>query len=321
MSGAGSDLDQVVAAAVELEKWPLARLIGLFEDPRPQVLEPRQRVMALLDKRGLAPHAAVFGITGTPGTGKSTLLGEVAARLIQQDTSCRVAVLAVDPSSQRSGGSILGDRTRVHFPIGERRLFFRSQASDRELGGIGRATYSVVRLLERLFDYVFVETVGIGQSEIEVERLADRVYLVLQPLAGDQVQFMKAGIMEVPHVFILNKADAGEAARRSYYALRASIDFARPGEREPPLTLRTSAVSGEGIDQLVEDVCAHRMRPAGTTEARERYFLEKWVRDEYGRFGLELLEQQGGASRLLTVGGTFEAAQAVYVTPIAGIPA
>lgn len=311
-------LDELVAGAIALEKWPLARLVRLFEDARPEAVPGKAAAIAALEAHGALPRAMVAGFTGTPGSGKSTLVGELAARMVARDPAVSVAVLAIDPSSHRSGGSILGDRTRVHFPIGERRLYFRSQPSDRELGGMGRATYPVVRVLERLFDYVFVETVGIGQSEVEIERLADRVYLVLQPLGGDHIQFMKAGIMEVPHAFILNKCDVGAAARRSYHALRASIDFARPGEDSPPPIFRTSALSGEGLDDVLADLAAHRTvrDPAGRRE-RDQYFLEKWVRDEYGRFGLELLERQGGAEGLLARAATFEAAQAAYRPPVA----
>lgn len=318
MTGPAAGVADLVAGALAREKYPLARLIRLFEDPRPGALEAKAAAIAEFEARGAAPQAMVAGFTGTPGSGKSTLVGELAARMVATDPGASVAVLAVDPSSHRSGGSILGDRTRVHFPVGERRLFFRSQPSEQELGGMGRATYPVIRVLERLFSYVFIETVGIGQSEVEVERVADRVYLVLQPMGGDQVQFMKAGIMEVPHAFILNKCDVGAAARRSYHALRASIDFARPGEAEPPPIFRVSALSGEGVDEVLADLRAHRaVHDAAARRERDRYFLERWVRDEYGRFGLALLAEQGGAGELLGRAGGFEAAQAAYRAPVA----
>lgn len=315
MSEAPGALAELAAKATSLDKWALGRLIRVFEDARQEGIAARGEALRALDELGCPPKAAVLGFTGTPGAGKSTLVGEVAVRLIDRSDNASAAVLAIDPSSQRSGGALLGDRTRVRFPLEEKRLFFRSQASEQELGGIGRSTYPVVRLLERLFDYVFIETVGIGQSEVEVERLADRLYLVMQPMAGDQVQFMKAGIMEVPHVFILNKCDEGEAARRSYHALRASVDFARPGETQPPPIIRTSAVTGEGLDELLADIEKAGRGGPGAARARERYFFEKWVRDEYGRLGLERLEQQGGADRLLADAGSFEAAQAAYRAP------
>lgn len=313
MKDAGTDFGQLIDGAIALEKWPLAQLIRLFEDPRPGAIAARIDILRQLDARGVLPRAAILGVTGTPGAGKSTLLGEVAIRLTKRKLDRSVAVVAVDPSSHRSGGSILGDRTRIHFPIGERRLFFRSQPSDHELGGIGRATYPVVRVLERLFDIVFIETVGIGQSEREIEQIADRVYLVLQPMGGDHVQFMKAGIMEVPHVFILNKSDVGAAARRSYHSLRASIDFARPGESEPPRIILTSAINGEGLEELLSDFEAQELcRTPGRLHERECYFFEKWVRDEFGRTGLQLLASHGGSAALLESTGSFEGAQAAY---------
>lgn len=320
MNGEADAIAELVRQAVTRDKWALGRLVRVFEDSRGDGIGRRRAVMAELDRLGKTREAAVVGFTGTPGAGKSTLAGVVASRLAERDSTRAIAVLAIDPSSYRSGGSILGDRTRVRFPVDEPRLFFRSQASEQELGGLGRGTYQVVRLLARLFDYVIVETVGIGQSEVEVSRLADRVYLVMQPMAGDQVQFMKAGIMEAPHVFVLNKWDAGDAARRSYHALRASVDFARPGESEPPRILRTSATTGEGVDELVADIEAHAHPgdAAAGRAAREHYFFEKWVRDEYGRLGIELLARQGGADALLAEAGSFEGAQARYLPPSAG---
>lgn len=311
-----TEIDTLVESGVRREKWAVARLIRLFEDGREAAIEQRRDVMAHFEAIGCTPHAFVVGVTGTPGAGKSSLLGELARRLVEREPELSVVILAIDPSSQRSGGAILGDRTRVRFPVDDRRLYFRSQASEQNLGGIGAHTYPVVRLLERLFDVVFVETVGIGQSEIEVERVSDRLYLVLQPLGGDQVQFMKAGIMEVPDVFVLNKADTGVAARRTFYMLRTSIDFVRPGEATPPPIIRTSAVTGEGLDALVEDVLGHRAdrEPA---EERAAYFLRKWVMDEYGRLGVALLAEQGGETALLRTHGSFEAAQAAYRPPVA----
>lgn len=309
----------LVERAAALDKLALGRLVRVFEDSRSDSIDARADVLALLDSFGCRRQGTVIGLTGTPGAGKSTLIGTLATRIVERDEDASVAVLAVDPTSHRSGGAILGDRTRVRFPLDETRLFFRSQASERELGGIGRSTYQVVRLLERLFRYVIVETVGIGQSEIEIERLADRVYLVLQPMAGDQVQFMKAGIMEVPHVFVLNKVDEGEAARRSYYALKASIDFARPGEAAPPPIIRTSTITGEGLDDLLADMLTYGApAPDPALQSREAYFFQKWVRDEYGRLGLSLLEQQGGGEGLLGEAGSFERAQGHYRGPVPG---
>ncbi len=315
MTGTAESIETLVERAVRLDKWAIARLVRLFEDTRPEAIPKRVEVMAALDAAGCPPRAFIAGFTGTPGAGKSSLVGQVALRLIERSTDRSFAALAIDPTSERSGGAILGDRTRVRFPADEPRLYFRSQASERNLGGIGRSTYPVVRLLERLFDVVVIETVGIGQSEIEIEHVSDRVYLVMQPMGGDQIQFMKAGIMEVPDVFVLNKMDAGAAARRTFHTLRSSIDFARPGETEPPPIIQTSTVTGVGIDDLVEDIDRHASVTRRSAPARARYFFEKWVLDEYGRLGLDLLARQGGATALLAEHGGFEAAQGAYRAP------
>ncbi|MBI3394281.1 MAG: protein kinase, partial [Spirochaetia bacterium] len=261
---------------------------------------------------GRRPKRAVFlGITGTPGAGKSTLIGELAVRLITLEQNKSAAVLAVDPSSRVSGGALLGDRTRVQFGIDERRLYFRSQSSDQELGGVGRGTFQVCRLLYYLFDYVFVETVGVGQNEIEIQNVADRTYLILQPLAGDQIQFMKAGIMEVPDVFVLNKCDEQEAANRSYYALRASLAYVRPEGTEPPI-IKTSARTGLGLDSLAAEMRSVTPDSVRSMPQKEEYFFRKWVRDEFGRRGLHALDRTGGADSLLARAGSFEAAQSAF---------
>lgn len=251
------------------------------------------------------------GITGTPGAGKSTLIGAIGNRLMAMDPDVRMAVLAVDPSSHVSGGSLLGDRTRVRFPVNEERLFFRSQASGGELGGMSASTFQVARLLHYLFDLVLIETVGIGQNEIEIQKLADRVYLVLQPFAGDQVQFLKAGIMEIPQVFILNKSDEKDAARRSLHALKTSLEFARPGESDIQI-IQTSAVTGQGVD----DVCADLLRFRASVQdaesplrAKEEKYFARWVEDEFGRYGLRFLDASGGAQAFLSPSGGFDLAQ------------
>jgi LAO/AO transport system kinase len=304
VSDTGAAIEATVAAARRGDKWAVARLVSAFEDSRPAAAQRRREILAVLDE----PSAAHFvGFTGTPGAGKSTLIGQLALALLHREPSLRIAVLAVDPSSHLSGGALLGDRTRVRFPPGERRLYFRSQASERELGGLGRHTYPVCRLLAHLFDLVLVETVGTGQSEIEVQHLVDWVYLVLQPLAGDQIQFLKAGIMEIADAIVLNKCDEGAAAQRSYAALQASMRLARAGPANLPVH-RTSATTGAGLEALAEEVL--RVRPRHAAGVREAYFFGRWVRDEYGRHGLGLLESRAaGPAAYLVEAGSFELAQ------------
>ena len=299
--------DPLIPSALALHKRAVGHLVTVFEDPRAAAGPRRARVLAALDRLSTR-RGRVIGITGAPGAGKSTLLGELATRLIAAAPGRAVAVLAVDPSSPVSGGALLGDRTRVRFPPGERRLFFRSQASAGELGGLARATFQVCRLLTRLFDVVFVETVGVGQSEIEIVRVADRTYLIVPPLAGDHVQFMKAGIMEVPDGFVVSKADVGEAADATFHALRASLRLSRPGH-EPALH-RVSARTGAGLDALAAELATAPI--GGGVDARAPYFFEKWVAAEHGRRGLERLAAAGGAADFVDASGGFEGAQAAF---------
>jgi LAO/AO transport system kinase len=295
---------QLLERAATLEKHPLARLITLVEQEHDAGRARRAAVFAYLGTHPEAfpPRARVVGITGAPGSGKSTLIGRLALELVASDPRVRVAVLAIDPSSVQSGGALLGDRLRMHFPVGEPRIFFRSQATHGDLGGVGRRTFSVTRLLRHLFDFVFVETVGIGQSEIEVTALADATVLVLQPLAGDHVQFLKAGVMEVPDAFVVNKCDEEKLARRSVHELCAALDSARLVRRDgdrAPRVFRTSALRGAGVAELAAFVRDHVPQPdAAALQQKERHFLRKAIAERYGAFGLDELARflaDGGA--------------------------
>ncbi len=169
------------------------------------------------------------------------------------------------------------------------------------------------RLLTRLFRCVVVETVGIGQSEADIRHLADRVYLVLQPLGGDEVQFLKAGIIEVPDAFILNKCDE-PSAERSYHHLKGSLGLARPFDEEPPPVHRTSARTGEGIPALAAELheVLTTLVPRSHDE-REPHFFARWVDDEWGRQGrLHLTGALGGSAAHLASAGGFDAAQVAF---------
>ncbi|MCE9597072.1 MAG: protein kinase [Spirochaetia bacterium] len=302
-----------------MEKYQLAQLISDFEDRRPEAAARRHQLLTEIRARPDKRAGVFIGITGTPGAGKSTLIGALGTRLLAKNPDVRIAVVAIDPSSEVSGGALLGDRTRVRFPIDEARLFFRSQASDRQLGGMSPSTFQVCRLLHYFFDIVIIETVGIGQNEIEIQKLADRVYLILQPLAGDQVQFLKAGIMEIPQVFVLNKSDEEEAARKSYYALRASLQFVRPGEEDRIKIIRTSGITGAGLDELTDDILAFRNDsndPEGALREKEVRYFTQWVSEEFGRNGKRTLEELGGASAFLNQNGDFDLAQKDFLTRI-----
>lgn len=305
----GPDLPDLVARARTLDKRAVARLIGIFEDTRPSAVDQRRNVLRELTD-GHTAQASIVGITGTPGSGKSSLVAALVPHLLEADPELTIGVLAVDPSSHVSRGALLGDRTRVRFAADERRSFFRSQASATELGGLAPTSYQVSRLMAALFDLVIVETVGIGQSELDIRHLADHVYLVLQPLGGDEIQYLKAGIIEIPDSFVLNKVDE-PAARSTYHQLKASLSLARPFEDEHPPIFLTSARTGEGIEALGASVLEVVGSPdVAGADRRDQHFFGRWVRDEWGRTGMRFLaERPGGIDAWLDASGDYETAQ------------
>jgi LAO/AO transport system kinase len=198
-------------------------------------------------------RAHVVGVTGPPGAGKSTLLGELVRAWRAGGRS--VAVLAVDPSSKRSGGALLGDRARIPFDPHDPGVFIRSAAAGGRLGGLAPATRAAAHALAAAFDVVVVETVGVGQSETEVAELADTVAVVVQPGSGDVLQFLKAGIMEIPDVLVVTKADLGDVALRARRDLHAAL---RAVGADTPVVAVRALAPAEGIDELVGAVDAHR---------------------------------------------------------------
>jgi len=202
--------------------------------------------LAVLDALGPG-HARIVGITGPPGAGKSTLVSAIATELRRQDKS--VAVLAVDPTSRISGGAILGDRIRMTQHYADPGVFIRSIASRGASGGIARATADLARLMDAAGkDYVLIETMGVGQDEVEIARLAQITVVVLVPGMGDDVQAIKAGILEIADIFVINKADQ-PGAERMRQELRAALSLAPPPH--PPIML-TVASEAKGIPELLD---------------------------------------------------------------------
>lgn len=306
--------------AMKLEKFAVSKLITMFEDRRSSAAAMRSAILEWFDAQRPHHTSTIIGITGTPGSGKSTLLSRVTVDLLEQQDRLTIAVVAVDPSSHVSGGALLGDRTRMRYVADERRLFFRSQASANDLGGLGPMSFQVCRLLTRLFDCVMIETVGIGQSEADIRHLADRIYLVIQPLGGDEVQFLKAGIIEIPQAFIINKSDE-PSAEQSYHQLRSSMWLARPFDEQPPPIFRTSARTGAGLSELEDDL----LNTIVTTQSsslreREPYFFERWVEDEWGRVGLDHLHTDfGGPSKFVATHGGFDRSQVAFDAAIRSV--
>jgi LAO/AO transport system kinase len=262
----------------------------------------REDAMALLAEvspRRLGGEAPghVVGITGPPGAGKSTLLSALARQW--RGSGRTVAVLAVDPSSKRSGGALLGDRARIEADPADRGLFIRSTAAGERLGGLAPATRAAAQALSVAFDVVVIETVGVGQSETEVAEAADTVAVVVQPGSGDALQFLKSGIMEIPDVLVVTKADLGQVAVRAQRDLRAALRSL--GARETPVVAVAALPPASGVDELAAALDAHRAGldlGAARVRARRLGALADFVA-EHGERGLRGVGGRRAAVRWL----------------------
>jgi LAO/AO transport system kinase len=273
--------------------------LNLIEDRSPGGRERAGELLAELSPARLGGEAAahVVGLTGPPGAGKSSLLSALVRRW--RDLGRSVAVLAVDPSSKRSGGSLLGDRARIEHDPRDDGVLIRSTAAGTRLGGLAAPTREAVEALAPAFDLVVVETVGVGQSETDVEELADTVAVVVQPGSGDTLQFLKAGIMEVPDVLVVTKADLGQIALRARRDLNAALRSL--GARATPVVAVSSVPPPTGIDELIEAVDEHREgADIGARRVRARRLAA--LADfgiEHGERALRALGGRRAAERLL----------------------
>jgi LAO/AO transport system kinase len=267
------------------EARAVARLISLVEDESPLLRE----VMA-----ALAPHtghAQVIGITGSPGVGKSTSTNALVSELRRQDK--RVGVLAVDPSSPFSGGALLGDRVRMQDHALDRDVYIRSMASRGHLGGLSWTTPQALRVLDAAgCDVILIETVGVGQSEVEIAGLADTTMVLLAPGMGDGIQAAKAGILEIGDLYVVNKADrdGADQVRRD---LRSMLQLAERAEGawRPPI-VKTVAQKGEGLDELVAEIDQHREWLTSSGELDKR--RTRRARDEIEAIAVTALRKRWG---------------------------
>lgn len=256
-------------------------------------------LVTLLDAAFAAPVGHVLGITGPPGVGKSTLINALVTRW--REAGETVAVIAVDPSSRITGGALLGDRTRIRTRPDDQGVFVRSMAARDRLGGLSEHTVAAMVLLRAVYDRVILESVGIGQSETDIGYAADTVLVCVQPGSGDSLQFMKAGIMELPDILCVTKADGGDAASRARADVAGAISLAeapRDGWTAPVLAV--SAATGLGINDLEAAIAAHRAflpddRLTAHRAAQARMWIEEAVRARFGGAGLDCLASEAEA--------------------------
>jgi len=277
----------------------VSEALNLLDDRRPERRAEAVALLDALDETDAGAEVPRVGITGAPGSGKSTLLDALVRKL--RDRGETVGILAVDPSSQRSGGALLGDRFRLRSGAGDAGVFLRSMAARDHLGGLADGAYGAITVLSAVFDRVFVETVGVGQSESEVANLVDTLVFVVQPGAGDVLQFMKAGVLELPDLFVVNKSDLGPAADRTAHELEAGLALGATERDGWSLrVLSASARDGHGLDAVLAALDAHRRHLAvgDARNERRRRAGEALVLDglaaRYGSHGLEALGGQAG---------------------------
>lgn len=248
-------MENIVERLLQGDRRALARMVTLIENEVPAA----RRYLAELHQH--AGRAQIVGVTGAPGAGKSTLVTHLVRELRRRD--CKVGVVAVDPSSPFTGGAILGDRIRMMELSGDPNVFIRSMANRGNLGGLAASTRDVVRAMDAAgYDPILVETVGTGQAEVEVMRTVQTVMVVVAPGMGDDIQAIKAGIMEIADIFVVSKSDKpGANQTAAELAMLLSLDPMRrshePSRWRIPI-VRTSAINNEGIEQLADTLRKHR---------------------------------------------------------------
>lgn len=294
MTGRPPPLEALRTGGKRAMAMALARLEAAAGEPQ---------TLALLDAAYAEARAHVIGLTGPPGVGKSSLLSRLIGTYRERGRS--VGVITVDPSSRRTGGALLGDRARIEVDPMDQGVFVRSMAARGRLGGLAALTPAAVVLMRAVYDQVIVETVGVGQSETEVASVSDTIVFCIQPGSGDSLQYMKAGIAEVPDVVVVTKADLGAPAVKAEHDVRAALQLATDSENRWKIPVHaTSALDGRGVPELIDLLAEHAEflardgRLAGQREAQAEMWLREALLDDFGRYGLQR------ATRLLAELGT-----------------
>ncbi|MFT4615673.1 MAG: LAO/AO transport system kinase [Bacteroidia bacterium] len=294
---AGIDTATLAATLMTGDRQAVAQSLNLLDDQRP---EARHLAATLLDKisalkAGCQSH--LVGITGPPGVGKSSLTAALIS--VWRQRGKRVGVLAVDPSSPVSGGALLGDRLRMKTSSEDDGVFVRSLSSRGDFGGLSPQVWPMSLAMLAAFDIVVVETVGVGQREIDVAQTCDTTCFIAQPGSGDSVQFLKAGILEIPDLLVVNKEDMGDVARRTLNELRTTLGNSQRSDDWRVPVLATSATHNIGITELADALAAHRHTIEPDLQQRRSANQAQWVAKRIiHAFGQSGLDKLGGADAL-----------------------
>jgi LAO/AO transport system kinase len=294
------DPEQLAMAVRGGERAALAAALNLLDDKRPASRSSAIALMTELQTGQAGKNSRLIGITGPPGAGKSSLTAALISVWRQRGLS--IGVLAVDPSSPISGGALLGDRLRMKTSSEDDGVFVRSLACRGQFGGLSAEVWPMSLVMLAAFDITLIETVGVGQREIDVADMCDTTCYVAQPGSGDSVQFLKAGILEVPHILVVNKEDMGAVARRTLSELGAAMSREHSEGNWTVPVLSASATNGSGIEALADVMEQHHkvLRDQDLIKQRRQHYQGKWIlkrlRDEFGSHGLTRL---GGTDSIL----------------------
>ena len=254
-----------------------------------------KKTLLLLSQAYKSKNGYILGITGPPGVGKSSLIKNLINHYRNKQKT--VAVLAVDPSSKKTGGALLGDRIRLESNPDDKGLFVRSMAAKNKLGGLASITLSSVFLLNAIFDFTIIETVGVGQSETDIANIADTVLFCVQPGSGDSLQFMKAGIIEIPDIVAITKSDLGKVATNTFNDVSNSLKFSILEDKKEIPVINISSKENKNIDKLIKFIDEHKIYN-GSKVIREKkklkksmFWLEESIKEQFGVNGIKKLKK------------------------------